>query len=502
MSKLSDLISSSISGATGPTGATGLTGPSTAVNATNDTTTVTLYPVMVGAAGSDQTPKVRTTATALEYNANTGTLSAAQFSGGGVSLTALNASQITSGTLAISNGGTGANTRQNAMDALAGAVTSGSYLRGNGTDVVMSAIQAADVPTLNQSTTGSAATLTTGRTLAITGDLAYTSPSFNGSGNVTAAGTLATVNANVGSFTFASITVNAKGLITAASSGTVPAEIPSGSVMLFYQAAAPTGWTQVTAQNNKALRVVSGTGGGTGGSVAFTTAFASQAVSGTVGTSGSTTATGTVATSTNNTTATGTVATSTNNTTATGSVGTSGSTTATGTVGTSGATTLTITQIPAHNHEPIVIYEGTSPTTGGASLYYSRRSDLTYQPLGPTSNGGSGSHTHAGGTFTGTSHNHSGGTFTGTAHNHTATSTFTGTAHNHTATSTFTGTAHTHTQNAHNHTATSTFTGTAHNHTATSTFTGTAHTHTGGTFTGTAINLAVQYIDVILCSKN
>jgi hypothetical protein len=78
-------------------------------------------------------------------------------------------------------------------------------------------------PTLNQNTTGSAATLTTGRTIAITGDLAYTSPSFNGSGNVTAAGTLATVNANVGSFTVASITVNAKGLITAASSGSAPA---------------------------------------------------------------------------------------------------------------------------------------------------------------------------------------------------------------------------------------------------------------------------------------
>jgi hypothetical protein len=76
----------------------------------------------------------------------------------------------TSGTLAltysgtalpIANGGTGETTRQNAMDALAGAVTSGQYLRGNGTDVVMSAIQAADVPTLNQNTTGNATTATT-----------------------------------------------------------------------------------------------------------------------------------------------------------------------------------------------------------------------------------------------------------------------------------------------------------------------------------------------------
>ena len=84
------------------------------------------------------------------------------------------------------------------------------------------AVVAADIPTLNQNTTGSAATLTTGRTIAVTGDLAYTSPSFDGSANVTAAGTLATVNTNVGSFTNATLTVNGKGLITAASSGTAP----------------------------------------------------------------------------------------------------------------------------------------------------------------------------------------------------------------------------------------------------------------------------------------
>jgi len=64
------------------------------------------------------------------------------------------------GALDIANGGTGATTRQNAMDALAGAVTSGQYLRGNGSDVVMSAIQAADVPALNQNTTGTAANVT------------------------------------------------------------------------------------------------------------------------------------------------------------------------------------------------------------------------------------------------------------------------------------------------------------------------------------------------------
>jgi hypothetical protein len=61
------------------------------------------------------------------------------------------------------------------------------------------------------------------------------------------------------------------------------AYLPAGTTMLFAQANAPTGWTKSTTHNNKALRVVSGAGGGSGGSVAFTSAFASQAVIGTVG---------------------------------------------------------------------------------------------------------------------------------------------------------------------------------------------------------------------------
>lgn len=57
---------------------------------------------------------------------------------------------------------------------------------------------------------------------------------------------------------------------------------PSGTACLFAQTSAPTGWTKSTTHNNKALRVVSGTAS-SGGTVDFTTAFASQAVSGTVG---------------------------------------------------------------------------------------------------------------------------------------------------------------------------------------------------------------------------
>lgn len=60
------------------------------------------------------------------------------------------------------------------------------------------------------------------------------------------------------------------------------ASLPAGTKMLFVQTAAPTGWTKLTTNDNKALRIVSGAAG-TGGSVAFTTAFSSQSISGTVG---------------------------------------------------------------------------------------------------------------------------------------------------------------------------------------------------------------------------
>lgn len=122
----------------------------------------------------------------------------------------------------------------------------------------------------------------------------------------------------------------------------------TGTVMLFYQSAAPTGWTQVTTQNNKALRVVSGTGGVAGGTVAFTTAFASQAVS--------------------------------------------------GSVGTSGATTLSTVQMPSHTHSVTLGYTDLDQGNvgGGQAAYGSYTTSAA---------GGGGSHTHTGGTFTGTAIN-------------------------------------------------------------------------------------------------
>jgi hypothetical protein len=123
------------------------------------------------------------------------------------------------GTLAIANGGTGATTRQAAMDALAGSTTSGQYLRGDGADVVMSAIQAADVPTLNQNTTGTAGGLSS--TLAVTsggtGQTSYTNGQIligNSTGNTLSKATL-TAGSNV------TIT-NGPGTITIASTGNSP----------------------------------------------------------------------------------------------------------------------------------------------------------------------------------------------------------------------------------------------------------------------------------------
>lgn len=42
--------------------------------------------------------------------------------------------------------------------------------------------------------------------------------------------------------------------------------LPAGTIMIFYQPAVPTGWTQVTTKQDYMLRTVSGVGSGNGGS--------------------------------------------------------------------------------------------------------------------------------------------------------------------------------------------------------------------------------------------
>jgi guanyl-specific ribonuclease Sa len=115
-------------------------------------------------------------------------------------------------------------------------------------------------------------------------------------------------------------------------------EFTSGTVMLFAQTSAPTGWTKNTSTGNQhALRVVTGTAS-SGGSVDFTTAFASQTVSGTVSVSGS-----------------------------------------------AGATTLTTPQIPSHTHVAMSMNGGPFGQT---------RVGLTYGNNVSEATGGGGSHTH------------------------------------------------------------------------------------------------------------
>lgn len=58
--------------------------------------------------------------------------------------------------------------------------------------------------------------------------------------------------------------------------------LPSGTVLLFVQTSAPTGWTKSTTHNDKVLRVVSGTAS-SGGLTDFSSVFTSRTPSGSVG---------------------------------------------------------------------------------------------------------------------------------------------------------------------------------------------------------------------------
>jgi hypothetical protein len=123
------------------------------------------------------------------------------------------------------------------------------------------------------------------------------------------------------------------------------AAFDSGTVMLFAQTAAPTGWTKNSSTgDNHALRIVTGTAS-TGGSVDFTTAFASQTPSGTVSVSGS-----------------------------------------------AGNTTLSTPQIPSHNHT-FVTRTGYSPT-GINTAQAVNKSSTDAATVTSSNTGGGGAHNH------------------------------------------------------------------------------------------------------------
>jgi hypothetical protein len=162
-----------------------------------------------------------------------------------------------------------------------------------------------------------------------------------------------------GTLTIAAPNTNSDFTITLPSaSGTLAttetAGFPAGTVMMFVQTAAPTGWTKSTTHNDKALRVVSGTAS-SGGTTAFSTVFANQ----------------------------------------TPTITTSGLS--------AGATTLTTAQIPSHNHNTV------SQSYGGTAGLYAQSSSCC-APVGiatvggariqggqytTTSAGSGGSHTHS-----------------------------------------------------------------------------------------------------------
>ena len=148
------------------------------------------------------------------------------------------------GTLALTNGGSGQTTAQAAINAFAGAVTSGSYLRGNGTNVVMNTIQVADVPTLNQNTTGTAANVT-GTVAILNGGTGQTTAgaAFNALSPITTTGDLILGN---GTNSATRLGIGANGYLLSSNGTTASWQpAPAGGVTTF--SAGTTGLTPSTA---------------------------------------------------------------------------------------------------------------------------------------------------------------------------------------------------------------------------------------------------------------
>lgn len=246
--------------------------------------------------------------------------------------TATTGAVTVAGTLAIANGGTGSTSTTYAS--LTANVSGVLPIANGGTNSSSTAYC-----NLTSNVTGTLP-VTNGGTGVATLTTAY---------GVIAAGTTATgAFQNIGTGTAAQVlTSNGAGALptfqTPAAGGTT---IPSGTVMIFGQTNAPTGFTKdTTTGDNSALRVVTGTVG-SGGSVNFTTAFASQ------------TPTGSVTISTVS--------------------------------GSAGSTTLTTPQIPSHTHTASSLQN----TSGGSPSFGISNQQATPITLTTAATGGGGDHTH------------------------------------------------------------------------------------------------------------
>jgi hypothetical protein len=223
------------------------------------------------------------------------------------------------------------------------------YVYNNGTNVLdavthLTSLTLGSALPIASGGTGSTSTTYANLQSNVTGVL----PAANGGTGLNAAGTTGNV-----------LTSNGTAWTSVAAAG-----FPTGTVLIFAQTSAPTGWTKnTTTGDNSALRVVTGSIVG-GGSVNFTTAFASQTPVGSV------------------------------------SIDTSGLS--------AGATTLNTAQIPSHSHS----VNGKGFPFGDSGSTYIAVTDQTVSSGTPSTNssGGGGSHSHsisgsATGTFTGTAIN-------------------------------------------------------------------------------------------------
>lgn len=182
---------------------------------------------------------------------------------------------------------------------------------------------------------------------------------FNASGQLSLAtgvtGTLPAANGGTGTTSFPAPGTSGNVLTSNGTAWTsaAAAAFDAGTLMLFQQTAAPTGWTKQTTHNDKALRVVSGTAS-SGGTTAFSTVFANQ-------TPTITTTAGTLAVGA------GTFAVA--------------------------ATTLSTTQIPSHSHTKSIA-NATQPSSDTG--YWGSGNPCQPVSSQATNNtGGGGSHTHS-----------------------------------------------------------------------------------------------------------